>query len=393
VSRFNSSTAAVIPQAGVQNWLSEVGVGDSATEQKPAVSLKDPKVLIGAASIVAVMVVLLLVTILGTGPTTVATLKVDSTPVRVVNVFIDGERVGSSTPLYLDKIERGKHEIRIEAKGFRTYRQSFDIQENRPHTLDIPLIKKAPMPVAAGQPVIEAQIDAGVADGRAPIIVTAPPVVTRVVPNWNLQIISRPRGAKVSIDGTGLGRAPLYRRGIPPDRGINVVLEMDGYQKYEERIRPPIEAGSTVRFRGILKPANPPPAAAPPKSAPMAAPVLGKDPNSNERKAPAAPRAQRAPPPKKKVSSEAEPRKSPKKRTKIIKNDKKSGYLMLTTIPKGLEVIIDGKPTGLKSPFRKPYRLSPGKHSVTMTGRSGRAQTFTVTISPGGTTKLVKRIR
>ena len=78
----------------------------------------------------------------------------------------------------------------LEAKGFRTYRQSFEIQENRPHTLDIPLIKKPPMPVASGAPANEMQADAGAADSRAPIIVTAPPVVTRVVPNWNLQIIS-----------------------------------------------------------------------------------------------------------------------------------------------------------------------------------------------------------
>ena len=85
----------------------------------------------------------------------------------------------------------------------------------------------------------------------------------------------------------------------------------------------------------------------------------------------------------------SKPRANKKARREAATNQ---GFLMITTSPTGIPVVIDGKPTGLKTPVRRPHPLAPGTHVVRLVGRSGRPTDYSVKITPGSTTKLVKRV-
>jgi len=346
---------------------------------------KDPKLIIGVAGLVAAIVVFLLVLILGTGnEERVASLTIKSAPTSEVSVYVDGKLVGTQTPLTLNKIARGTHEIRIEAPGFQVYRQPFDIREYQPHTLSVPLItkpnlvkkKSAPKALTTDIPPINSEsqrdektsVDKIVAKTREADSVLTPNnnvPIQQKRPNWSLNIRSVPNGANVLVDGKLIGRTPLYRRGIEPSKTVKLALEKNGFVRWETSVSPPKEPGSTVQLRHSLK------ANAPSKEA-------AKSENRGANK------------PQKRIERRVSTTKPKLTRSKPVSS---KGYLVITTIPRGLPVSIDGRPTGLKSPFRDPYSLTPGRHLVEITAKSGKKHSFNVLISAGGTTKLVKRIR
>jgi serine/threonine protein kinase len=184
-----------------------------------------------------------------------ASLRIESTPVQEVDVFLDGHLVASRTPLVEDALPLGKHQVELRAKGFQVYQQSFTIQEARPHTLTIPL---------------EAQ----------PVVAT----------------VSRDMRAETATTGSA---GELAKKGTGDDE-------------------------------------------LPPKA----------DPSLHE-----------------------------------------NGFLVATTEPPGVPMLVDGRPTGLKTPLVKPFALAEGKHTISFELPEGKRFDFGVSIAAGGTTKLVKRLR
>ncbi|MEE2901784.1 MAG: protein kinase [Myxococcota bacterium] len=345
---------------------------------------RDPKLIIGVAGLVAAIVVVVLVLILGTGnEARVASLTINSAPTSEVSVYVDGKLVGTQTPITLNKIARGTHEIRIEAPGFQIYRQPFEIQEYQPHTLSVPLITKPnlvkkklePKTATTDDPAVDVQRkgNKNASAEIAPQNQKAKPVTAsnnavptlQNQPNWSLNIRSVPNGANVLVDGKLIGRTPLYRRGIEPSKTVKLALEKKGFIRWETSVPPPKEPGTTVQLRHTLKAA-----AASEKTLRSEARVPKK--------------------PQKRVERRVNKPKAKLTRSKPVSS---KGYLVITTIPRGLPVSIDGRPTGLKSPFRDPYSLTPGRHLVEIIAKSGKKHSFNVLISAGGTTKLVKRIR
>lgn len=129
-------------------------------------------------------------------------------------------------------------------------------------------------------------------------------------------------------------------------------------------------------------PAPSPPAPSPespPAKAEVRSPVAAKPSPAPPTKA-AAPKAE-AP-----LQAKA-PRPEPKARAKP------QGSLLVSTTPQGVEVIIDGKKTGLKTPIRQPYALAAGKHQITFVLSDGASYNFEVVVNEGEVTKLIKPLR
>ena len=363
--------------------------GPKLPDQLSAAFTRDPKFIVGVAGLIAAMVVFLLVLVLGTGSEERrASLTITSAPTTEVSVYVDGKLVGTQTPITLNKVARGTHEIRIEAPGYQIYRQPFEIREYQPHTLSVPLITKPNLVkknVEAKKPNEDATRKTGTSkeeekEPRAEDTSVLQRSARSTVPgttereilkkaNWSLNVRSVPNGANVLIDGKLVGRTPLYRRGIEPSKTVKLVLEKAGFDRWETTVSPPKEAGTTVQLRHTLK-GN------------IAASKQTQRAETNGSK--------RVPKPNATTGRRIKTQQPKTTRPKPVNS---KGYLVITTIPRGLPVSIDGRPTGLKSPFRDPYSLTPGRHLVEITAKSGKKHSFNVLISAGGTTKLVKRIR
>ncbi|MEL7371912.1 MAG: serine/threonine-protein kinase, partial [Myxococcota bacterium] len=84
------------------------------------------------------MAALLIATIAVFLPPRQASLKVLSKPVKGAQVYIDGSLAGQ-TPVRIEDLAVGSYRVRLEAKGFETYRQTIRIRSARPHTMVVPL--------------------------------------------------------------------------------------------------------------------------------------------------------------------------------------------------------------------------------------------------------------
>jgi serine/threonine protein kinase len=94
------------------------------------------------AALVALVVALLVALVALTGSDG-ASLRVDTRPTHAVELRLDGQVVARETPVEVSGLLLGEHVIEVRAEGYLVYRQSFTIQEERPHTLNIPLVATA----------------------------------------------------------------------------------------------------------------------------------------------------------------------------------------------------------------------------------------------------------
>ena len=398
---------------------------DVPTLPTPPRSLADPKVLVGLAAAVGMMALVLLAVLLVSRRPTGASLSLKTEPVQAVTVKLDGKLIADRTPVDLEALTLGNHEIELFAEGYEPYRQKFQIVEARPHTLTIPLEPATtPTPVLA----TSAPPDAGAAPAEPPPPPEAPapkarapgptaaaaqrnlrdstPTPALVKPSaWSIKVVSEPSGAAVTIDGRLAGTTPVTHGGLSASHHALVVVELAGYQPFRRRVGPP-RVGFRALVQADLEPTEPPePEVAPPppprtrRPPPREAPQVDDaetydeyyDEDEEEDEEPpepadeleVAPRTARRPPPPPPPSRQPPP----------AAGADEGGFLLISTSPGGVAVQIDGKDTGLKTPIRKPHPLSGGVHTVTLTTAEGKTYDFEVTISPGGTTKLVKRLR
>jgi hypothetical protein len=166
----------------------------------------------------------------GAAPT--GTLQVRSTPSNAA-VTVNGEWIGR-TPLTIDKLPFGRHEIRIVQDGYGVEREQVTLSESRPaRTLSYRLRRTAPATPAPAKPAPRA---------------AAPPASQSF--SGSIYVDSRPRGARVLVDGKFMGTTPVR---IPDIRiGSHVVrLQLAEHGDWTTSTR--VSAGQETRVTGSLE--------------------------------------------------------------------------------------------------------------------------------------------
>jgi serine/threonine protein kinase len=150
-------------------------------------------------------------------PVTSGRLIVTSNPAKA-GVTINGKWSGR-TPLTLDNLKFGKYEVRVVEKGFEVARERFTLSESAAsRTVDVAL-RRVPADKRASVPEPRpAQSTAAAAPSKPPVAATGA-----------IFVDSRPRGARVFVDGKEVGVTPLTLAAQPV--GSHVVrLELADHQ-------------------------------------------------------------------------------------------------------------------------------------------------------------------
>lgn len=269
----------------------------------------DPRMNIAVASIVGVFAIGLLFALL-LARSTKATLQVVAEPEGPVQVYLDGMLVGEGTPVNIDDLALGLHVIELHRGGFKPYVQSVQIQENKPHTMVVPLelqdydsdevppmdIREVPPAPAATAPAgANPEIDAAskvsakgersekpdrvdtaerndktdpndkTEDRRSKSGPVSPPgnstrsseetassARKAAKGSGFLVVATRPPGVSVAIDGTPTGSRTPIRTPIPLRAGAHVIsFELSNGRRYDFDFE--IQAGETTRLLKQLR--------------------------------------------------------------------------------------------------------------------------------------------
>ncbi len=89
----------------------------------------------GGLGLLAAVILVVLVT---TTQNRRATLRITCEP-NVVDVLLDGAFVGGQTPIELENLEVGKHQIQLRAPGYMLYGQTIEFREAKPHHMSVVL--------------------------------------------------------------------------------------------------------------------------------------------------------------------------------------------------------------------------------------------------------------
>jgi hypothetical protein len=165
---------------------------------------------------------------------TVGSITVNSTPPGA-NVTIDKKWRGR-TPLTLNDITFGTHEVRVVEDGYAVSRQEVTVSERTPsRTLSVQLKRNAPAP-------------------RGATTTSKPPPPKPAAPKpflGTVYVDSRPRGARVFLDGKMVGVTPIRI----PDVAIGshvIRLQLEGHRDWSTSAR--VVAGEEERVTGSLDP-------------------------------------------------------------------------------------------------------------------------------------------
>jgi hypothetical protein len=130
-------------------------------------------------------------------------LVVTSDPAKA-GVTINGKWSGR-TPLTVDNLKFGKYEVRVVQPGFEVVRQQFTLSESAAsRKVDVALRR---VPADKRNPAPEARA------AKSPV--PAAPSKSPVAATGTIFVDSRPRGARVFIDGKEVGVTPLTLAGQP----------------------------------------------------------------------------------------------------------------------------------------------------------------------------------
>ena len=244
----------------------------------------------------------------------------------------------------------------------------------------------------------------------------------------SLRVAPEGADARVFVDGVQRGRAPLLLEHVPTgDRVIEI--RADGYESLSRTV--PVASGSTAMLEiamTVENAAGPAIATAPTLPAAAAEPTAFADPSAAalepaEPEVPAAaepevtPEPQVAPEPQ--VTPEPQPVRvatAPSPRPRTAPTDRtprrvprttspsprpaprpapaasggSQGSLTINTMP-WARVFVDGRDTGRNTPVRN-LRVSPGQHTIGLRTNDGTMHTVPVTIQPGESTRIVRRL-
>lgn len=152
-------------------------------------------------------------------------LLVRSTPSGAA-VAVNGRRRGV-TPLSIEDLPLGSHHIQVARSGYRPTTRQVRVTANRPTaTVSVTLAPDR------GQAATSGRTAAAGAEG-------------------SMFVDSRPRGARVVLDGRIVGTTPLVVPSVAAGER-NVKLERDGYRTWDARVR--VTAGQRARVSGSLEP-------------------------------------------------------------------------------------------------------------------------------------------
>jgi hypothetical protein len=176
-------------------------------------------------------------------PRTTGRLVVDSIPPRA-GVMVNGRWRGR-TPLNLDQLTFGKHTLRVVQPGYLPSDQSFTVSANDPiEVLSVRLQRQdaARPPQPAPRPSTPA--------ARTPAAPARSAGSGTQSFTGSIYVDSRPRGARVLIDGRPVGTTPLS---VPDVRiGAHVIrLELPEHRPWSASTR--VAAGETARVTGSLE--------------------------------------------------------------------------------------------------------------------------------------------
>jgi hypothetical protein len=167
---------------------------------------------------------------------TTGEVQVRSTP-SGAGVTVDGRWAGR-TPLTLDKLAFGAHEIRIVQPGFEVAREEVRLSADRPsRELAFTLQRTAPPPAPRAKP--------------RPAPAKPSPPARAATYTGSIYVDSRPRGARVLVNGKLMGTTPLR---IPEvSIGSQIVrLELENHRVWTTTTR--VAAGQESRVTGSLEP-------------------------------------------------------------------------------------------------------------------------------------------
>lgn len=165
---------------------------------------------------------------------TAGRLVVDSTP-RGASVTVDKRWLGR-TPLTLNDVAFGRHEVRVVQNGYETGREEVTLSEATPtRTLSFRLKRTAPATRGAAR-------------------TNQPPAARPAAPQsytGSMYVDSRPRGARVYLDGKMVGVTPIRI----PDVAIGshvIRLQLEAHRDWTSSAR--VVAGEERRVTGSLDP-------------------------------------------------------------------------------------------------------------------------------------------
>ena len=161
------------------------------------------------------------------------TLIVTSTPSRAA-VIVNGEWRGR-TPLTLDDLAFGKHDLRVVQPGYRPAREDFTLSaRSHDHTFNARLEPEGRGAAQCRDPGARLERDRR----RVPTSYTG-----------SLYVDSRPRGATVLVDGKSVGLTPLTLQNVAV--GAHVVrIELSGKRPWTTSTR--VASGEMARVTGSL---------------------------------------------------------------------------------------------------------------------------------------------
>jgi serine/threonine protein kinase len=177
-------------------------------------------------------------------PAARGTIVVRSTPSNA-GVIVDGQWRGRS-PLTLQDVPLGKHTIRVVHQGYVAQNRSVALSaEDSRGELTISLAREASRAPRSSA----SQASRPRPSSPQPSSSTKPAPTSGLT--GALYVDSRPRGARIYLDGRDVGTTPLQLSKI--DIGSHVVrLELAGHQTWTSAAR--VVAGSTARVTGSLEP-------------------------------------------------------------------------------------------------------------------------------------------
>jgi hypothetical protein len=155
-------------------------------------------------AIAAFLAALILLVVLLAGPNgDVGTIVITSTPTDQVDLYLDGNIIGSKTPLTRNDITVGEHILLARGNGFADRAYRFELVAGNPAVINVELERIAPPP-----PTNDAMIE----------VVTDPP------------------GASVRIGGLPQGVTPLTMKNQDPSRPVILEIVKDGYQTITQSV-------------------------------------------------------------------------------------------------------------------------------------------------------------
>ncbi len=172
---------------------------------------------------------------------TTGRIVITSSPAKAA-VTINGKWSGR-TPLTVDDLKFGKYVVRVVQPGFEVARKEVALSSSAPSGTFDTTLRPAKAPARAPAPEAKA---AQAPPPASPASSARPPAAT----TGEIYVDSRPRGARVFIDGKEVGVTPLQLTAQPPGRRV-VRLELADHQPWTETRT--VVAGELARVTGSLE--------------------------------------------------------------------------------------------------------------------------------------------